>query len=90
MTHVEDRVSPFDIVTRRKRSLGLHSCAGGSPPAPSCHGAGCADCHCGNGGAHGDGSYWSDGWGVLGWRSKGSATPEVDVITETLSQRQMA
>lgn len=85
MTHVEDGVSPFDIVMQTKMSLGLHSCAGGFLLAPNCHGAGCADCHCGNGGVHGDGGYWSDGWGVLGWSSKGSATPEDDVITETLS-----
>lgn len=80
MTHAEDGVSPVDIVTQSKRSLNLHSCAGGSPPAPNCHGAGCVDCHYGNGGVHGDEGYESDGWGVLGWCSKGSATPEDEEV----------
>ena len=68
-----------------RRSLDLHSCAGGSPQAPSCCGVECVDCHCGNGGARGDGEGdGNDGWGVLGWCSKGSVTPENDDIMPLL------
>ncbi|TNN72943.1 hypothetical protein EYF80_016872 [Liparis tanakae] len=50
MTHA---VSLIDEVMPRTRSLDLHSCAGGSPLAPDCCGAGCVDCHYESGGVHG-------------------------------------
>lgn len=75
MTHVVDEVSLIDVVTQRTRSLNLHSCAGGSPLAPDRLGAGCVDCHYGNGGVRGDEGDGSDGLGVLGWWSRESETP---------------
>lgn len=78
MTHVE--VSATGEVMRWKRNLNRHSCASASPPVPSCHGDGCGDCHCGNGGVHAAGGGWVDGWGVLEWRSTGLARPDNDVM----------
>lgn len=70
MTRAE--VSAKGEATPRKRSLNHHSCASASPPVPSCRGDGCADCHCGNDGVHGDGAGgWADGWGVRDWCSTG-------------------
>lgn len=74
MTHVE--VSATGAVMRRKRSLNRRSCASASPAVPSCRGDGRGDCHCGNGGVHGAGGGWDDGWGVREWRSTGSARPD--------------
>lgn len=54
-----------------RRSLNRRSCASASPLVPSCHGDGCADCHCENGGVHGDEGGWGDGWGVRNWCSTG-------------------
>ncbi len=79
-------MSLIDVATPR-RSLNLHSCAGGSPLAPGCCSAGCVDCHYGNGGVHGGGGDGSDGWGVLCWCSKESATPEDDFIEQIFRQR---
>lgn len=78
MTHVE--VSAAGEVMQRKRNLNRHSCASASPPVPSCHGDGCGDCHCGNGGVHGAEGGRVDGWGVLEWRSTALATPDNDVM----------
>lgn len=78
MTHVE--VSAKGEVRRRKRNLNRRSCASASPPVPSCHGDGCGDCHCGNGGVHGAGGGWVDGRGVCEWRSTGLARPDNNVM----------
>lgn len=77
MTHVE--VSATGEERQRKRNLNRHSCASASPPVPSCHGDGYGDCHFGNGGVHGAGGGWDDGWGVREWRSMGLARPDNDV-----------
>lgn len=71
-------------VMQRKRSLNRRSCASASPPVPSCHGDGCGDCHCGNGGVHGAGGGWVDSWGVRGWCSTGVATPGNDVMASQI------
>lgn len=81
-----DKVSPVDEVTLR-RSLNLHSCAGGSPLVPGCRSAGCVDCHYGNGGVHADEEDGErDGWGVLGRCSRVSAAPARDFIKQRLRQ----
>lgn len=85
MTHVVDEVSPIGVATQR-RSSSLHNCADGSPLVPDCRGSGCVDCRCGNGGVHGDEVDEWDGWGVLGWCSMGSATPEDDFIEQKFKQ----
>lgn len=84
MTHAVDEVSPNVAVMPSTRSLNRHSCAGGSPPAPDCCGAGCVDCHCGNGGVHANEGDGCDGWGIFGCRSKGSATPGEEFFTKTV------
>lgn len=81
MTHV---VPLIDVVMLRRRSLNLHSCAGGSPLVPGCCGAGCVDCHYGNGDVHGDEDDGNGGWGALGWHSRGSATPDDNFIGKGL------
>lgn len=86
MTHVVDEASVIDAVMQR-RSLNLHSSAGGSPLAPDCLGACCVDCHYGSGDGHGDEVDGSDSWGVLGWCSKGSGTPEDDFTKQKFRQR---
>ena len=79
MTHAADKASAVDVVTLRRTSSDLHSCAGGSPLAPGRCSAGCVDCHSGNGGVRGgEGAGEPDGWVVLGWCSKGPATSEED------------
>lgn len=78
MTHVE--VSATGEVMQRKRNLNRHSCASASPPVPSCHGDGCGDCHCGNGGVHGADGDRVGCWGVLEWRSTGLAIPDNDAM----------
>lgn len=88
MTHVVDEASLIAVATLRKRSLNLHSCAGGSLLGLGCCDAGCVDCHYGNDGVHGDEGDGNDGWGVLGWYSKGSAEPKDDFIKRKF--RQMA
>lgn len=55
--------------------------------APSCHGAGCVDCHYGNGGVHGGVVYWSGDWSALDCCSKGSAAPEGDVTADGITCR---
>lgn len=85
MTHAVDEVSLIDVV--RMRNLNLHSCASGSPLVPNCCAAGCVDCHCGNGGVHGDEGDGNDGWGILGWCSKGSATPEDEFTKQKFKKR---
>lgn len=70
----------------RRRSLNRRSCASASPLAPSCHGDGCADCHCESGGVHGDEGGWGDGWGVHDWCSTGLARPDKGVMVITGSQ----
>lgn len=77
MTHLEG--SPIAVVMQRRRSLNLHSCAGASPPAANCHRDGYVDCHFVNGAVCGDEGGGSNSWDVLGWHSRGSATPEGDV-----------
>lgn len=76
MTHVVHEVSLIDAVTLRRRSLNLHSCAGGSLQAPGCCSVGCDDCHCGNGDVRVDEDDGNDGWLVRGLCSKAFATPE--------------
>lgn len=76
MTHVE--VSAAGEVTPRKRSSNRRSCASASPPVPSCHGDGCADCHCENGGVHGDEGGRGNGVVVRDWCSTALARPGKD------------
>lgn len=86
MTHA---VSLIDEVMLRTRSLNLHSCAGGSPLAPDCCGAGCVDCHYESGGVHGDEGDGCDGWSILGCCSKGSATPEDQFISTNVDKERL-
>lgn len=78
MTRVE--VPATGEVMQRKRNLNHRSCASASPPVPSCHGDGWGDCHCGNGGVHGAGGGWVDGWGFPEWRSMGLVRPDNEIM----------
>lgn len=78
MTHVADVALLNDVVVLRRRSLNLHSCAGGSHPAPGCCSTGYVDCHYGNGGVRDDEGDVSDCWGDLGQSSRSFATPVED------------
>lgn len=53
----------------RRRSLGLHSCAGEFPLGYGCRRNGCVDCHCGSGGGRGDEA--DGGWDECDCYSKG-------------------
>lgn len=64
-----------DVATLQRRSSDRRSCAGGSLLAPGCCDADCVGCRCESGGARGDGCVVGGGRCVLGWCSKGSATP---------------
>lgn len=78
MTHGADMVLLNDVVVLRRRSLNLHSCAGGSRLAPGRCSTGYVDCHYGNGGVRDDEGDESDGWGDLGQYSRWFATPVED------------
>lgn len=82
MTHAEDVALLNDVAVLRRRSLNLHSCAGGSPLPPGCCSAGYVDCHYGNGGVHDDKGDESDGWGVPCQCSRGFAKPVADFIKQ--------
>lgn len=86
MTHAVDEAPLIAVVTLRRRSLNLHSYAGGSLLGPGYCDAGCVDCHCGSGGVHGDEGDGNDGWGILGRHSKGSAKPVDDFIKKKVKQ----